>query len=204
MATTFETSNTLLGTVWPKGRAAQIAATIAIAFLGSVLLTIAAKTSVPTWPVPVSLQSMAVAIIAAAVGFRMAVATVSLYLVQGLAGIPVFAGAFAGIPYVLGPTGGFLIGFLVMAAIIGFLADRGATRNVFASFASMLLGASVLFVFGFVWLMSMSGNAGWIDQSDVVGSAFRGAVQPFIVWDILKMAFAAMTVAGGWAIVRRF
>ncbi len=204
MAMTFATPNTLLGAVQPKGRVAQIATTIAIAFLGSVLMTIAAKTSVPTWPVPVTLQSMAVAIIAAAVGFRVAVATVSLYLVEGLAGIPVFAGAFAGVSYVLGPTGGFLIGFLVMAGIIGFLADRGATRNVFTSFGAMVLGAMALFAFGFVWLMAMSGGAGWIDQSDVVGSAFRGAVQPFIVWDILKMAFAAMTVAGGWAIVRRF
>lgn len=204
MATTFATSSTLLGAVWPKGRSAQIAASVGIAFLGSILLTVAAKTSVPVWPVPVSLQSMAVAIIAAALGMRMAVATVSLYLAQGLAGLPVFAGAFAGVPYVLGPTGGFLVGFLVMAAIIGYLADRGATRNVFTSFGAMLLGATALFVFGFAWLMTMSGNAGWIDQADVVGSAFRGAVQPFIVWDVLKMAFAAMTVAGGWAIARRF
>lgn len=203
MAMTFATSNTLLGALQPKTRTAQAAASVAVVVLGSLLLTLAAKTSVPVWPVPVTLQSMAVAIIAGALGWRLGVATVAFYLAQGLVGIPVFAGAFAGIPYVLGPTGGFLIGFLVMAAIIGALADRGAMRNAFTAFGAMAAGAAVMFVFGFVWLLTLSGQAGWIDQSNVVVSAFNGAVKPFVLWDALKMAFAALTVVGGWALVNR-
>ncbi|SDG38812.1 biotin transporter BioY [Pelagibacterium luteolum] len=203
MATTFATPNTLLGLYQPKSQAARLVSALAIAFIGSVLITMAAKVNVPTWPVPVTLQSMAIAIIAGAFGFRMATATVGLYLAQGIAGLPVFAGAFAGLPYVFGPTGGFLVGFLAMAAIIGWLADRGAMRNVFSAFGAMLAGATVMFVFGFVWLMTMAGQAAWIDQSNAVASAFQGAVQPFIVWDIVKMAFAALTVVGGWSLLSR-
>lgn len=202
-AMTIASSNTLLGLYQPKTRTAQIVSAIAIAFLGSMVLTIAAKVNVPTWPVPVTLQSLAIAAIAGAFGFRLGVATVSLYLAQGLAGLPVFAGAFAGVPYVLGPTGGFLVGFIVMAAIIGWLADRGAMRNFWTGFGAMMAGNMVMFAFGFAWLLAMAGQAGWIDQSNVLVSAFEGAVKPFIVWDIAKMAFATLTVVGGWALVKR-
>lgn len=203
MATTFATTNTLLGLYQPKSQAARLVSAAAIAFLGSVLITLAAKVNVPVWPVPVTLQSMAVAIIAGAFGARMAVATVGLYLAQGIAGLPVFAGPLAGLPYLMGPTGGFLVGFIVMAALVGWLADRGAMRNVFGAFGAMLAGATVMFVFGFVWLMTMAGQAAWIDQSNAVASAFQGAVQPFIVWDIVKMAFAALTVVGSWSLLSR-
>ena len=67
----------------------------------------------------------------------------------------------------------------------------------------MLAGATVMFAFGFVWLMTMAGQAAWIDQSNALVSAFQGAVQPFIVWDIVKMAFAALTVVGGWSLLSR-
>lgn len=203
MAMTFATSNTLLGLYQPKSQAARVVSAIAIAFLGSILITMAAKVNVPTWPVPVTLQSMAIALVAGAFGFRMGVATVALYLAQGIAGLPVFAGAFAGIPYVFGPTGGFLVGFLIMAAIIGWLADRGAMRNTFSAFGAMLAGNAVMFVFGFAWLLAMAGQTSWIDPASPLVSAYQAAVQPFVVWDIVKMAFAALTVVGGWALLSR-
>ncbi len=203
MALTIASSNTLLGAVQPKSNAARLWAAIVGAFLGTVLITIAAKTNVPTWPVPVTLQSLAIAVIAGAFGFRMAVATVGLYLAQGLAGIPVFAGATAGVPYVLGPTGGFLFGFLIMAAIIGFAADRGLMRNVLTASAAMIVGNLVMFGFGFIWLLTMAEQAGWIDMSNPVMSAFDLAVSKFIVLDMLKMVFAALTVVGGAALLKR-
>lgn len=203
MATTFATPNTLLGLYQPRSQAARLVSAVAVAFLGTIVLTVASKINVPVWPVPVTLQTLAVAALAGAFGARMAVATVALYLAQGIAGLPVFAGPFAGLPYVFGPTGGFLVGFLFMAAIIGALADRGAMRSVPKAFGAMLLGNAVMFVFGFVWLLTMAGNAAWIDQSNAVASAFQGAVQPFIAWDIVKMAFAALTVVGGWALLAR-
>jgi biotin transport system substrate-specific component len=203
MAVTLTTPNTLLGVFQPKGDAARLASNLATVVLGTLLITICAKINVPVWPVPVTLQSFAIAALAAAFGLRIGVATVALYLLEGAFGLPVFAGASAGIPYLMGPTGGFLLGFLVMAAIIGYAADRGASGKPLALFGAMVVADAVLLVLGFVWLLVLSGNAGWIDQSDVVGSAFRGAIQPFVVWDILKMALAALTVTGAWNLLSK-
>src|SRR5690606_38179845 len=125
MATTFATSNTLLGAaIQPKGRTSRIVTGLAMAFIGSIILTLSAKVTVPVWPVPVTLQTMAVAVIAAALGARLGTAAVVLYIAQGLAGLPVFAGAGAGPAYLMGPTAGFIIAWIPMAAIIGTAADR--------------------------------------------------------------------------------
>lgn len=203
MAVTLTTPNTLLGVFQPKGDAARLASNLATVVLGTLLITICAKINVPVWPVPVTLQGFAIAALAAAFGLRIGVATVALYLIEGAAGLPVFAGASAGIPYLMGPTGGFLLGFLVMAAIIGYAADKGASGKPLVLFAAMVVADAVLLVLGFVWLLALAGNAGWIDQSDVVGSAFRGAIQPFVVWDVLKMALAALTVTGAWNVLAK-
>jgi biotin transport system substrate-specific component len=197
MAVTLTTPNTLLGVFQPKGDAAKLAANIATVVLGTLLITICAKINVPVWPVPVTMQGFAIAALAAAFGLRIGVATVALYLIEGAFGLPVFATG-GGLAYLAGPTGGFLIGFLGLAAIVGYAADRGASGKPLTLFAAMLVGDAVLFVLGFAWLLVMAGQAGWIDQSNVVASAFAKAVQPFIVWDILKMALAALTVTGAW------
>ncbi|MDB5472957.1 MAG: biotin transporter BioY [Devosia sp.] len=202
MAVTLTTPNTLLGLYQPKADITKLAANLAIIVLGTVLITICAKINVPVWPVPVTLQGFAIAALAAAFGMRMGVATVALYLVEGALGLPVFATG-GGIAYLAGPTGGFLIGFLVLAAIVGFAADRGASGKPVALFAAMVAGDAVLLVLGFAWLLLMAGQAQWIDQTNVVASAFAKAVQPFIVWDILKMAFAALTVSGAWSLLKK-
>lgn len=197
MAVTLTTPNTLLGIFQPKGDAAKLAANLATVVLGTLFITICAKINVPVWPVPVTLQGFAIATLAAAFGLRIGVATVALYLLQGAMGLPVFATG-GGLAYLVGPTGGFLLGFLVMAAIIGYAADRGASGKPLTLFAAMVVADAVLLVLGFVWLLVLSGNAGWIDQNNVVASAFAGAIRPFIIWDILKMALAALTVTGAW------
>lgn len=203
MAVTLTTPNTILGVLAPKSQTAKLISNIVIVVLGTALITLAAKINVPTWPVPVTLQSFAIAALAAAFGARIGVATVALYLLEGAAGLPVFAGATAGIPYLLGPTGGFLLGFLPMAFIIGWAADRGASGKPAALFGAMLVADAVLFVLGFAWLLVLGSAASWIDQTNVVGSAFAKAVQPFLIWDALKMLFAALTVTGVWALAKR-
>jgi len=202
MAVTLTTPNTLLGLVQPKGDVAKLASNLATVVLGTLLITLCAKINVPVWPVPVTLQGFAIAALAAAFGMRIGVATVALYLLEGAMGLPVFATG-GGLAYLVGPTGGFLLGFLVLAAIVGFAADRGASGKPLALFAAMLVGDAALFILGFAWLVIMSGQAGWIDQSNVIGSAFAGAVQPFVIWDILKMALAAMTVTGAWTLISK-
>ncbi|WDR02566.1 biotin transporter BioY [Devosia algicola] len=201
MAVTLTTPNTLLGALAPKGEAAKLATNLVTILLGTLLLTISAKISVPVWPVPVTLTSFAVAAIAAAFGWRLGVATVAAYLLEGAMGLPVFA-AGGGLAYFAGPTTGFLIGYLPMAYIIGRASDMGAANKPALLFGAMLVGDAVLFVLGFVWLLAMAGQAGWIDQTNVVASAFAKAVQPFIVWDILKMALAALSVAGAWSLLK--
>ncbi|MGH8815563.1 MAG: biotin transporter BioY, partial [Achromobacter pestifer] len=202
MAVTLTTPNTLLGVFQPKGDAARLASNLATIVLGTLLITICAKINVPVWPVPVTLQGFAIAALAAAFGLRIGVATVALYLLEGAFGLPVFATG-GGLAYLVGPTGGFLIGFLVMAAMIGYAADKGASGKPLTLFAAMVAADAVLLVLGFVWLLALSGNAGWIDQNNVVASAFAGAIQPFVIWDVLKMALAALTVTGAWNILAR-
>lgn len=199
MAVTLTTPNTLLGVFQPKGNIARLASNLATIVLGTLLITLCAKISVPVWPVPVTLQGFAIAALAAAFGLRIGVATVALYLLEGAVGLPVFA-AGGGLVYLVGPTGGFLLGFLVMAAMIGYAADKGASGKPLTLFAAMVAADAVLLALGFLWLLVFSGNAGWIDQNNVLASAFAGAIQPFIVWDVLKMALAALTVTGAWNI----
>lgn len=201
MAVTLTTPNTLLGAFAPKANAAKLATNLVTVLLGSLLLALSAKISVPVWPVPVTTTSFAVAALAAAFGWRIGVATVLAYLVEGAMGMPVFA-AGGGLAYFMGPTTGFLLGYLPMAFVIGRAADMGASKRPLALFGAMLLGDAALFLCGFVWLVAMAGSATWIDQSNIIGSGFAKAVQPFIVWDILKMALAAVTVTGAWAALK--
>lgn len=202
MAVTLTTPNTLLGLYQPKGDVAKLATNATIVVLGTLLITICAKINVPVWPVPVTLQGFAVATLAAAFGLRIGVATVALYLLEGAFGLPVFATG-GGMAYLVGPTGGFLLGFMVMAAMVGYAADTGATCKPAALFIAMLAGDIVLFALGLAWLLLMAGQAQWIDQTNVLSSAWAKAVQPFVVWDILKMAFAALTVSGLWNLLRK-
>ncbi|MBU1175236.1 MAG: biotin transporter BioY [Alphaproteobacteria bacterium] len=175
---------------------------IAIVVFGTLLLAASAHVRIPFIPVPATLQSLTIALIAAAFGARLGVATVMLYIVEGLSGLPVFTNG-AGLAYVFSPTFGFILGWLPMAFIIGAAADRGLSRHMMLMLAIMIIGDAVSFGFGYAWLVALSGGASWIDEANVLGSAFDIAVKPFIVWDLLKLALAAVTVAGFWEFLRR-
>lgn len=210
MAVTLTTQNTVLGVLLPKEGSARLLANLATVVLGTMLLTLSAKISVPVLPVPVTLQTFAVAVLAAGFGWRIGVATVVLYLIEGLAGLPVFATG-GGIDYIFRPSFGFLVGYLPMAYVIGRAADLGASGKVVVLFLAMLVADAVVFAFGFAWLLVVvnmivaGGGAApaWLDANNLVGSAFDGAVKPFILWDVLKMAFAAFSVAGAWSLLRK-
>lgn len=203
MAVTLTTPNTLLGTFAPKSETAKLVSALLTVVLGTVFMTICSKINVPGTPVPVTLQTLGVALLAAAFGWRIGVATVALYILEGISGLPVFAGPLPGSVYLVGPTGGFIVGFLMMAFIIGRASDMGMSRRALPLFAVMVVADAVVFVLGYAWLVAMSSGAKWIDPNNVMGSAFALAVQPFIVWDLLKMAFAAITVTGAWTLLRR-
>ena len=210
MSVTLTTQNTVLGVLLPQRDRARLLANLVTVVLGSLLLTLSAKISVPVLPVPVTLATFAVAALAAGFGWRIGVATVALYIAQGLAGLPVFTFG-GGWAYVLSPTFGFILGYLPMAYIIGRAADAGASGRPIHLFAAMLVADAVVFAFGFLWLLAVAGlvlQAGgtlpsWIDAGNLLGSAYEVAIRPFIIWDILKLAFAALTVAGLWTLLRR-
>jgi len=152
----------------------------AAAIGGALLLTLSAKWQVPFYPVPMTMQTLVVLALGAILGPRLAVAAVTLYLAEGLAGLPVFAGASAGPAYVFGPTGGYLVGFLASAALVGALAARGATRSLIGLTAAMALGHVVIFACGFAWLAVALGAS----------KAFALGVAPFYLATALKTALA--------------
>lgn len=209
MAATMTTPNTVLGALLPREGTTRVVANIALVVLGSLLLAASAQIKIPLYPVVINLTTLAVAFLGAALGWRLGVAAVALYIVEGLSGLPFFANG-GGWAYVLSPSFGFIVGYLPMAFIAGWAADRGASRSLVKLFGWMLLADAVCFAFGFAWLLVVanmvlaSGGAlpAWLAGGDLLAAGWNGAVQPFIVWDVLKMAFAAVTIAGAWQLVK--
>ena len=173
---------------------------IGAAIAGSALIAVAAQISVPFFPVPMTLQTLAVLMIGLAFGPTLAVATVVLYLLEGLAGLPVFTGMKNGVAFA-GPTAGFLIGFVAMAWIAGQAAGRGLTAMIGAA----LLASAVLYVFGLAWPFAIAGilgvEAGWASMS--TDAMLRAFMYPFLLGDALKAVLAATIVAGGAMLLRR-
>ncbi len=162
--------------------------------LGSLLVAAAAQVSVPMWPVPMTLQTLAISVLGLTLGARLAAAALTLYLVQGALGLPVFAGGAAGLPHVFGPTGGFLVGFVGMAWLTGRLVEAGLGRGLLRLFAAAVLPALLLFVPGVLWLWAITPLA--LDQAVMLGAA------PFQLGGLVKSALAALIVAGGWSALR--
>ncbi|MFO1185406.1 MAG: biotin transporter BioY [Bauldia sp.] len=199
MATPSATS-ALAPSLWPA-RTNAFLRDVVLVVLGSLLIAASAKIQVPFWPVPMTLQTLAVMVIPAAYGLRVGLATVVAYLAEGLAGLPVFAGAAAGPAYFLGPTGGFLAGFIVAAAIIGYATDRGWDRSTLRLGAAMAIGDALIFAAGFAWLAWFA----TVSAGQGVGTAraFAGGVQPFILGDVVKVALGALAVPAVWRLVDR-
>ena len=181
--------------VWPA-RAGATAFTrgVLLSLLGACLLTISAKVQVPG-PVPMTLQTLAVMAIGAALGMRLAVASVALYVLEGVCGLPVFANTPPMAPtlaYLLGPTGGFLLGFAAAAGIVGYAADRGAMKRPLA-FAAVLAAANVaLMLIGCVWIALLAQTAGGTGLG--FAKAFEIGVKPFFLANTLKLALAAVAI----------
>ena len=188
------TARPLVDLALPEKGAARLAAQIALAVLGTLLLTFSAKAKVVLGPVDMSLQTLVVLLIGATFGFRLGVATLVLYMIEGAAGLPVFQSTpekGLGIPYMVGPTGGYLAGFVVMAAIVGWAADRGFDRKPLGLLAARLAAEATMMAMGFAWLASLIGAE----------QAFTFGVVPFIVPDLVKVALAAALVPAVWSLL---
>lgn len=197
------TSNAALApSLVSRGRGAALSES-ALVLLASFVIIAAAKISVPFFPVPMTLQTLAVMAVAASFGMRLGTLTVLTYFAEGLAGLPVFANtppAVAGPLYFMGTTGGFLAGFVVLALIVGFAADRGLDRSPLKLFATILVADAVLFAMGFAWL---AWGAHLASGAHGVGAsvAWAKGVLPFVLGDLLKMVLVAAAVPAVWNLI---
>ena len=126
-------------------------------FLGSLLLTISAKIKIPFYPVPMTMQTFVVVLMGVTFGWKIGVATISLYLLEGIIGFPVFAGTpekGLGLIYFIGPTMGYLIGFLFAAFLAGYL---NLKTNIFLIFLKLILSVSIIYILGILWLGHLIG-----------------------------------------------
>ena len=171
----------------------NLAANIATLIVANALLALSAKVEVPFWPVPMTLEVLAVLGLAGLFGARIAAGAVLLWLVEGAVGVPVFAGPAAGIAYFGGPTGGYLIGFFLAGALVGFAVDRGYRKRPVPLFLLMLVGVCVIYAAGIAWLTHL---VGW-------SRALHLGVLPFIPADLTKAALAYALVLGADRLVPR-
>ena len=158
---------------------------------GSAVIALGAQVTVPMLPVPMTLQTLAVLMVGLTAGSRLGAAAVIAYLLEGAMGLPVFAGGAAGLPVLFGPTAGFLFGFVAMAFVAGFVAERGLARGVIGTAMAGLVASVVLYVPGVLWLDIVT-------PLDLNGAIAAG-MTPFLLGDAVKIAIAALGVTGAWA-----
>jgi biotin transport system substrate-specific component len=162
--------------------------------LFSAFVALTAQVEIPLWPVPLTLQTLGVLFTGAVLGSRRGALALLLYLTEGALGLPVFAGGASGVGYMLGPTGGYLVGFVVAAGVVGRLAQRGWDRRLVWAAVAMVIGNVIIYACGVAWLAVFLG--------DLWGALVKGMLL-FVVGDLIKIAVAALTLPGGWKLARR-
>ncbi|WP_406856639.1 biotin transporter BioY [Alsobacter sp. KACC 23698] len=186
---------TLASAFWPaRDDAAGLARSVLLVLAGTALLTLSAKLKVPFYPVPMTMQTLVVLWLGAAYGSRLAAVTAIAYLLEGALGLPVFADTperGIGLAYMMGPTGGYLLGFVAGAYLVGVLCERGLGRSLVGMGVAMTLGHLAIFAFGFGWLAMAIGAA----------KAWTLGVVPFFAATALKTALGAAMVPAVWSVV---
>ena len=183
--------------MWPTRPGETVGALRAVVLiaLGTALMALSAKVNLPLPYVPMTLQTLVVLMIGAAYGWRLGSATMIAYLAEGAMGLPVFAGPVGGIAPLVGPTAGYLYGFVLAAFITGWLAERGWDRNVVLLFGAMAVAHVVIFIAGFAWLaygIGLGATKAWM-----VG------VVPFIAASVVKNALGAALMPAARRVVDR-
>lgn len=160
---------------------------------GSILMALLAQLSIPVpfSPVPITGQTFGVVLLGALYGWKRGGATMLAYLAEGAAGLPVFAEGKSGMLVVTGTTGGYLVGFIAAAAVVGWLAERGWDRKVWTAFLAMVIGSAVIYLFGVTWLAALIG----------FNKAVTLGLYPFIPGDIAKIALATALLPSGWKLL---
>ncbi len=193
-------AHTLADFLWPVeqgGTARRATRGLLLAVIGTFALWVSAKINIPFHPVPQTMQTLVVLTIGMAYGWRLGGATLLLYLAEGTVGLPVFAGTperGIALAYMLGGTGGYLIGFVLAATLCGWLAQRGWDRSPVTTALAMLLGNIVIYIPGLLWLGAV---VGW-DKP-----VLAWGLTPFIWGDLAKIVLAAGLLPGAWWLLGR-
>ena len=179
----------------PDDGAAVRAKQVVLVLAGIILLAVAAKIKVPMWPVPITMGTLAVLTLGAAYGPRLGLVTILGYMLVGALGFDVFAGSSAekfGLSYMMGGTGGYLVGYVMATLALGVLARRGWDRSMTWMALAMLIGNVLIYVPGLLWLGQLYG---W-DKP-----ILEWGLTPFLVGDALKLALAALILPLAWKAV---
>ena len=151
--------NLLINNIVFLNRFDSILKNLLIILIGSILYALSARIAIPIPPVPVTLQTLVLLTFSMAVGSRLAFLTFALYIFQGIIGIPVFAKPpFSGFYYLIGPSGGYLLGMLIASYFVGYLAEKNYDKNFITSLITIFIGTIIIFIPGLIWL------GFWFDQ----------------------------------------
>ncbi len=168
---------------------------IALILLGAIVVSLSTQIIIPTSPIPFTGQTFAVLLVGGALGFRRAALSLALYMLLGAVGLPVFSRGGHGTEFILGATGGYIIGFIVAAAVAGRLAELGWDRHIVGSIGAMLVGNIAIYAFGAPWLAVVTHRS--------LGDAIAVGVAPFLLWDAIKIVAAAAVFPAAWWLVGR-
>ena len=161
----------------------QLVKSLLIIFIGSIILTVSAKIKIPFYPVPMTMQTFIVLFLGISFGYKIALATVSLYLLEGILGLPVFSNSperGVGLAYFTGPTMGYLIGFLSACFLASLVKNDD---NYFLIFFKLIFSVSTIYIFGILWLGTL---IGWDKPIFTLG------VMPFLVAEIFKICLLTL------------
>lgn len=180
----------------PQEKKAAWAYHVSLILAGSWLIAFAAQIAIPLpfSPVPITGQTFAVLLVGALLGRRLAALSVVAYLAQGLAGLPVFAGGTSGFARLLGPTGGYLLGFWAAAYLVGWLAEQGWTLHIGKTLLAMVLGNGVIYLCGLAYLSLFLG----IEKALITG------LYPFLIGDAIKVLLATLLLPLGWKVLAKY
>jgi biotin transport system substrate-specific component len=167
----------------------------ALALGTSWLIAISAQISIPLpfSPVPITGQTLVVLLAGLLLGKKLAAAAVGLYLLQGAVGLPIFAGGRSGFATLLGPTGGYLFGFLAAAYIVGMLSELPYHRSLLQAASALLIGNAVIYIFGLAWLVRFVGES----------HTLQLGLYPFLVGDLLKLLLGVVLIGSGNLLLSR-
>ncbi len=165
--------------------------------LGIMALAILAKVKVPMWPVPITMGTFAVLTIGATYGPRLGLTTILGYMIIGALGFDVFAGSTAenaGLTYMMGGTGGYLVGYVLATLALGFAARAGWDRSVLLMAVALLIANALIYLPGVAWLTVLY-------EGKTLAWAVEVGLTPFVIGDALKLGLAALLVPGLWKLI---